>query len=106
MAGQTKERRLRTRSASVPVNISVHDVGSTCATVVRGQIVDLSENGLGIVTRDKIADRTCVTLRVEPWDWSGNGFVRYCAQKGLKFTIGLQLAPGTRPPASPCTNQS
>jgi hypothetical protein len=96
---QVKERRRKQRSASVPVAVTVHEVSSARPTVVRGQVVDLCETGLGIVTRDRIADRASVTLRVEPWDWSGNGFVRYCAQKGLKFSIGLELTPGTRQPA-------
>jgi len=104
--GRIKERRRIERITSSPVNVCVHEVGAACPTVVRGQIVDLSDQGLGIVTRDKIRDRTSVTLRVEPWDWSGNGSIRYCAQKGPKFMIGLELAPETRRPAALRTSAS
>ena len=99
-AHQKRERRRAARVAGELVNVTVHDVGSACATVVRGQIVDVSDRGLAILTRDKIQDRTSVTLRVEPWDWSGNGCTRYCAQRGLKFLIGLELSPGTRRPTA------
>jgi hypothetical protein len=98
--GQKRERRRAARVTGESVNVTVHNVGSACATIVRGQIVDVSDRGLAILTRDKIQDRTSVTLRVEPWDWSGNGCTRYCAQRGLKFLIGLELSPGTRRPTA------
>jgi hypothetical protein len=114
MEGKTKtrERRRAERTASDAVNVTLHDVGSSRPTVVRGQVIDVSDRGIGVVTRDKIQERTYVTLRVEPWDWSGNATTRYCAQSGAKYMVGLELSPGTRKPvqvkhsADPLKNDS
>jgi hypothetical protein len=104
--GQTRERRRAARTASPPVNVTLHDISSGRPSVLRGCVSNVSDRGMSIVISDKIQDRTYLTLRIEPWDWSGTATTRFCTQAGVKYVVGLELSPGTRKPVPLNKNES
>jgi len=89
---RTRERRRTARTDGDSVSVTIHEIGSTQSRVTRGQLKNLSDRGVCLLTRDKIAERSNVSLRVEPWDWSGTGSARHCTPVKTQYLIGVELS--------------
>ena len=99
---RTRERRRAARTDGDSVSVTMHEIGSTRSTVTRGLLKNLSDRGVCLLTRDKIADRSNVSLRIEPWDWSGSGSARHCTPVKTQYMVGVELSgklakPNTQP---------
>lgn len=57
--------------------------------LARVEMLDLSMQGAGIVSREPIESQTMVYLQAPGYGPIGNASVRYCARSGLKYRIGL-----------------
>ncbi len=62
------------------------------ARVVRARCVDLSEQGIRIVSEHPIDLRTSVYLQAPAFGLMGNATVRYCRRMGAKHSIGLMFS--------------
>ena len=62
----------------------------------RGKCRDVSEEGLRIDTADTIPTRTYLSLRIEKWDLTSSGRVRYFRRAGATNVIGLELSQKVR----------
>jgi PilZ domain len=57
----------------------------------RGKCRDVSPEGLRIETVDTIPPQSYVNLRIEKWDLTGSGRVRYTRRGGAANVVGLEL---------------
>jgi hypothetical protein len=57
----------------------------------RGRCRDVSASGLRIETVDTIPQQSYVNLRIEKWDLTGSGRVRYTRRGGVANIVGLEL---------------
>lgn len=62
----------------------------------RGKCRDVSESGLRVETVDTIATHTYVNMRIEKWDLTTSGRVRYSRRGGATNVIGLELSQKVR----------
>src|SRR5579862_2515242 len=62
----------------------------------RGKCRDVSEGGLRVETVDTIPAQTYVNLRIEKWDLTTSGRVRYSRRAGATNVIGLELSQKVR----------
>ena len=58
----------------------------------RGKCRDVSEEGLRVETVDTVPPQTYVSLRIEKWDLTSSGRVRYSRRAGATNVIGLELS--------------
>jgi hypothetical protein len=63
---------------------------------ITGQIIDVSESGMRIQTREPLARQTYVTLRADQVGLHGRASVRTCAKQGTKYVVGLEFAGGMK----------
>jgi len=64
--------------------------------LARVEIMDLSMQGAGIVSREPIAAQTMVYLQAPGYGPIGNASVRYCARSGVRYRIGLLFTAPSR----------
>ena len=62
----------------------------------RGKCRDVSEMGLRVDTVDTIPPQSYVSLRIEKWDLTTSGRVRYSRRAGATNVIGLELSQKVR----------
>jgi hypothetical protein len=62
----------------------------------RGKCRDVSEAGLRLETVDKIPTHGYVNLRIEKWDLTSSGRVRYSRRAGATNVVGLELTQKVR----------
>ena len=62
----------------------------------RGKCRDVSEVGLRVETVDTIPAQSYVSLRIEKWDLTSSGRVRYSRRAGATNVIGLELSQKVR----------
>jgi hypothetical protein len=62
----------------------------------RGKCRDVSEAGLRVDTVDTIPAQSYVSLRIEKWDLTTSGRVRYSRRAGATNVIGLELSQRVR----------
>jgi hypothetical protein len=63
---------------------------------ITGQIIDVSESGMRIQTREALAKQTYVTLRADQIGLHGRASVRTCSKQGTKHVVGLEFAGGMK----------
>jgi len=63
---------------------------------ITGQIIDISESGMRIQTRESLARQTYVTLRADQIGLHGRASVRTCVKQGTKHVVGLEFAGGLK----------
>jgi hypothetical protein len=62
-----------------------------------GIVLDYSETGLRLEVEEPIQPRSYVMLSTASRNRAGwAGWVRHCASKGTKYSVGLELAAGAR----------
>lgn len=57
---------------------------------------DISESGMRFELRERLPLRADVTLRCEKLGLQARSTVRYCEQRGAKYTVGVEFASGYR----------
>jgi hypothetical protein len=57
---------------------------------------DISESGMRFELLERLPLRSDVMLRCDKLGLQTRAIVRYCGQKGLKYTIGVEFAGGYR----------
>jgi hypothetical protein len=62
---------------------------------IRAKCLDLSDNGVSIVSQQPLVVRTSVYLQAPAYGLMGNATVRYCRRFGLKYIIGLLFSSAT-----------
>ena len=63
---------------------------------ITGEIIDVSESGMRIRTREALARQTYVTLRAAQIGLHGRASVRTCSKQGTKHVVGLEFAGGLK----------
>ena len=63
---------------------------------ITGEIIDVSESGMRIRTREPLTRQMYVTLRAERIGLHGRASVRTCAKQGTKHVVGLEFAGGLK----------
>ncbi len=87
------------RSARRPVVASVRvgwqdETGAPKSVLTRS--FDISETGICFELFQPLRPRTDLMLRCEKIALQTRAVVRYCSQKGLKYSIGVEFAGGYR----------
>jgi hypothetical protein len=59
-----------------------------------GDCVDISRNGLRMLSSEPIPVRTKVCFKSDSWAFGGSGTVRFCRMHKGKYVIGLDFAGG------------
>ncbi|MCC6366182.1 MAG: PilZ domain-containing protein [Bryobacterales bacterium] len=66
--------------------------GTHCS--VMAKCVDVSETGMKLSVRDRIAPRTVVNFRAAALGLHGSGSVRYCMSHKLEYRVGIEFTGG------------
>jgi hypothetical protein len=88
-------RRHRRAAVTAPVQLNWTDARGT-EKFITGQIIDISESGMRIQTRESLARQTYVTLRADQIGLHGRASVRTCVKQGTKHVVGLEFAGGLK----------
>lgn len=85
-AGRRREERMRTSGkASIAWDTGGHAFRAGC----EAEVTDVSSDGLQLITAERIPDAAVVRVFGESLQCLGK--VRYCVEKGAKFSIGLHF---------------
>ena len=88
-------RRHNRTSVTAPVALNWTD-GRGAEKFITAQIIDVSESGMRIQTREALTRQTYVTLRADQIGLHGRASVRTCAKQGTKYVVGLEFAGGLK----------
>lgn len=66
--------------------------GTHCS--VMGKCVDVSETGMKLSVRDRIAPRTVINFRAAGLGLHGSGSVRYCMSHKMEYRVGIEFTGG------------
>jgi hypothetical protein len=61
-----------------------------------GRIIDVSETGMRIQTRERLVKLAYVSLRADQIALQGTASVRSCARQGSAYVVGLEFSGGLK----------
>jgi hypothetical protein len=97
MSSPTPAKKAQRRHDRSPVDGKVQlewtsPDGTHCS--VMAKCVDVSETGMKLSVRDRIAPRTVVNFRAPALGLHGSGSVRYCMSYKLEYRLGIEFTGG------------
>ena len=88
-------RRHPRSEAVAPVQLSWTDRNGT-ERFVSGSILDISETGMRVESRESLVPGAYVNFRAERLNLQGSASVRSCKKQGTKYLAGLEFKGGLK----------